>query len=87
VEAHPSPTSILEWFFVIEGVKDTPFVGGVYMGKVREHAWFEGQYARIPLLPLTAVVVRALTHNSYWSVDYIQSAVSLQAAGNFNAYT
>lgn len=33
--ARPSPTDILEWHYVLEGSKNTPFEGGVYHGKVK----------------------------------------------------
>lgn len=35
VLARPSPTDILEWHYVLEGSKNTPFEGGVYHGKVK----------------------------------------------------
>jgi ubiquitin-conjugating enzyme E2 J2 len=34
VTAHPSPASLLEWHFVLEGDVDTDFRGGVYHGKI-----------------------------------------------------
>lgn len=30
----PSPDSLLTWFFVIKGHKDTPYDGGLYAGKI-----------------------------------------------------
>ncbi|KAL1452661.1 hypothetical protein WDU94_006868 [Cyamophila willieti] len=32
--AEPNPADILEWFFVLIGPKDTPYEGGMYLGKL-----------------------------------------------------
>ncbi|PRT55300.1 Ubiquitin-conjugating enzyme E2 6 [Wickerhamiella sorbophila] len=32
IEAHPSDSNILEWYYVITGAPDTPYAGGEYMG-------------------------------------------------------
>lgn len=32
IEAHPSESNILEWYYVITGAPDTPYAGGEYMG-------------------------------------------------------
>lgn len=34
ITAHPSPTNLLEWHFVLEGAKGTEYDGGVYHGKL-----------------------------------------------------
>lgn len=34
ITAHPSPTNLLEWHFVLEGAKGSEYEGGVYHGKV-----------------------------------------------------
>ncbi|GIL52024.1 hypothetical protein Vafri_7988 [Volvox africanus] len=34
ITAHPSPTNLLEWHFVLEGAKGTEYEGGVYHGKL-----------------------------------------------------
>ncbi|GFR43047.1 hypothetical protein Agub_g4053 [Astrephomene gubernaculifera] len=34
ITAHPSPTNLLEWHFVLEGTKGTEYEGGVYHGKL-----------------------------------------------------
>ena len=32
--AQPDPGNLFEWFFVIFGIKDAPYAGGYYMGKL-----------------------------------------------------
>ena len=32
IRACPSPTNLLEWHYALEGVKGTPYEGGVYHG-------------------------------------------------------
>jgi ubiquitin-conjugating enzyme E2 J2 len=34
IKAHPSPSNLLEWHFVLEGAKSTDFEGGIYHGKL-----------------------------------------------------
>ncbi|EFJ51744.1 hypothetical protein VOLCADRAFT_103384 [Volvox carteri f. nagariensis] len=34
ITAHPSPSNLLEWHFVLEGAKGTEYEGGVYHGKL-----------------------------------------------------
>ncbi|KAF6256057.1 ubiquitin-conjugating enzyme/RWD-like protein [Scenedesmus sp. NREL 46B-D3] len=34
IQAHPVPSNLLEWHFVLEGAKGTDFEGGVYHGKL-----------------------------------------------------
>jgi len=34
ITARPSPSSILDWHYVLEGAKDSPYEGGVYHGKI-----------------------------------------------------
>ncbi|PNW79926.1 hypothetical protein CHLRE_08g372400v5 [Chlamydomonas reinhardtii] len=34
ITAHPSPSNLLEWHFVLEGAKGTEYDGGVYHGKL-----------------------------------------------------
>lgn len=34
ITAHPSPSNLLEWHFVLEGAKSTDYEGGVYHGKL-----------------------------------------------------
>jgi ubiquitin-conjugating enzyme E2 J2 len=34
IKAHPSPSNLLEWHFVLEGASGTPFEGGIYHGKL-----------------------------------------------------
>lgn len=34
ISAHPSPTNLLEWHFVVEGDKDSEYAGGIYHGKL-----------------------------------------------------
>jgi ubiquitin-conjugating enzyme E2 J2 len=34
IKAQPSPTNLLDWHYALEGVKGTPFEGGVYHGCV-----------------------------------------------------
>lgn len=34
ITAHPSPSNLLEWHFVLEGAKATDYEGGVYHGKL-----------------------------------------------------
>lgn len=34
IQAHPLPSNLLEWHFVLEGAKGTDFEGGVYHGKL-----------------------------------------------------
>ncbi|CAD5169908.1 unnamed protein product [Musa acuminata subsp. malaccensis] len=35
IVAHPSPSDILDWHFVLEGSEGTPFAGGYYYGKLK----------------------------------------------------
>ncbi|KAL3598600.1 hypothetical protein D5086_006518 [Populus alba] len=35
VVACPSPSDILEWHYVLEGIEGTPFAGGFYYGKIK----------------------------------------------------
>ncbi len=44
ITAHPSPSNILEWHFVLEGQPDSEYAGGVYHGKVT----FPAQYPYKP---------------------------------------
>eukprot|EP00877_Chromochloris_zofingiensis_P000970 jgi/Chrzof1/10874/Cz05g15170.t1 len=34
IQAHPTPSNLLEWHFVLEGAKATDFAGGLYHGKL-----------------------------------------------------
>lgn len=34
IQAHPSPSNLLEWHYVLQGAKDSDYEGGVYHGKV-----------------------------------------------------
>jgi len=34
ISAHPSPSSLLEWHYVLEGTPDSPYKGGIYHGKI-----------------------------------------------------
>ena len=38
IKACPAPTNLLEWHYVLEGVKGTPYEGGVYHGCVAMRA-------------------------------------------------
>lgn len=40
ITAHPSPSDLLEWHFVLEGAKGTDYEGGVYHGRLQ----FPSQY-------------------------------------------
>ena len=38
----PDPSNLFEWYFVVFGLKDCPFEGGFYLGKLvfpREYPW------------------------------------------------
>ena len=40
--ASPDPSNIFEWYFIVFGLKDCPFEGGFYLGKLvfpREYPW------------------------------------------------
>mmetsp|Transcript_4440 Transcript_4440/g.14400 ORF Transcript_4440/g.14400 Transcript_4440/m.14400 type:complete len:98 (+) Transcript_4440:178-471(+) len=34
IAAHPHPSNILEWHYIIVGAEGTPYSGGIYYGKV-----------------------------------------------------
>ncbi|KAH3688733.1 hypothetical protein WICPIJ_000287 [Wickerhamomyces pijperi] len=37
IEAHPSESNILNWYFILTGPPDTPYVGGTYLGMLMFH--------------------------------------------------
>jgi len=37
--AHPNPSNLLEWHFVLEGASGTDYEGGVYHGRLVRSSW------------------------------------------------
>lgn len=59
VLAHPSPENTLVWFFVLQGPPDTPYAGGVYLGRLV----FPAQY------PFKAPAIYMVTPNGRFTVN------------------
>ncbi|PNH07543.1 Ubiquitin-conjugating enzyme E2 34 [Tetrabaena socialis] len=83
ITAHPSPTNLLEWHYVLEGAKGTEYEGGVYHGKLVFPAEYpfkppsislftpNGRFATNTKLCLSMTDFHPESWNPMWSVGTI----------------